>query len=74
MGLDIRLPIGMMFSLLGVLLCGYGFFTKANADMYQHSLNININMVWGVVLVVFGLFMLISANIAKKAAGDGKAK
>lgn len=60
MGLDIRLPIGMMFSLLGALLAIYGCVTNSDA-MYQASLGININLVWGGVLFVFGVVMLAFA-------------
>lgn len=58
MGLDLRLPIGLMFSLLGALLMGYGFFTGSDKQMYQSSLGININLIWGAVLFVFGAIML----------------
>ncbi len=61
MGLDIRWPIGLMFSLLGAMLVVYGVATGTNADMYQHSLGINVNLRWGVVLLVFGAWMLILA-------------
>jgi uncharacterized membrane protein HdeD (DUF308 family) len=57
MGLDIRWPIGLMFALIGVLLTGYGA-VKASDSM---SLDININLIWGVVLLVFGVFMLFGA-------------
>jgi hypothetical protein len=57
MGLDIRLPIGMMFTALGALLGIYGFATNSD-PMYQASLGININVVWGGVLFVFGAVML----------------
>ncbi len=57
MGLDIRLPIGMMFSLLGALLGAYGAATGSD-DMYQASLGININLAWGGVLFAFGAVML----------------
>lgn len=60
MGLDIRLPIGMMFTLLGLLLAGYGAVTNSDA-MYQASLGLNINLVWGGVLFVFGAIMLALA-------------
>lgn len=60
MGLDIRLPIGMMFTLLGVLLAGYGAATNSD-DMYKASLGTNINLVWGGVLFVFGAIMLALA-------------
>ncbi len=57
MGLDIRLPIGMMFSILGALLVAYGLATGSD-PMYQASLGININLIWGGVLFVFGAVML----------------
>ncbi len=58
MGLDIRLPIGMMFSLLGVLLTIYGFATGSDSAMYQRSLDLNVNLWWGLVLLIFGAIML----------------
>jgi hypothetical protein len=61
MGLDIRWPIGLMFTLLGVMLLIFGFATNSNAEMYEHSLKININVYWGIVLLVFGAAMLIPA-------------
>ena len=57
MGLDIRTPIGLMFAVLGALLVGYGLLT-AGSDVYQRSLGLNVNLVWGAVLLVFGLGML----------------
>ena len=61
MGLDIRWPIGLMFSLIGVLLTGYGAMTSSDAELYKRSLDININLCWGLVLLVFGVIMLILA-------------
>jgi putative Mn2+ efflux pump MntP len=68
MGLDIRLPIGLMFSLVGLLMTIYGFATRADAEMYKRSLDININLIWGLILLVFGAFMLVMA-LRKKADG-----
>ena len=62
MGLDIRLPIGLMFSLLGVLLIVTGLVNGADV----RSLNININLIWGVVLLVFGALMLLGATRSRK--------
>jgi hypothetical protein len=62
MGLDIRWPIGLMFSLIGVLLVITGAATGADAQ----SLNININLWWGVVLLVFGALMLVGAVRGRK--------
>ena len=61
MGLDIRWPIGIMFSLLGILLVAFGAATSSDVEMYRHSLGININLIWGVVLLVFGAAMLLGA-------------
>ena len=71
MGLDLRLPIGIYFSLLGVMLGVYGIITHSDTEMYKHSLGININISWGVVLLIFGLAMLIPSLIdRKKNAGN----
>jgi hypothetical protein len=56
-GLDIRLPIGVMFSVLGVLLAGFGAF--GDQAIYARSLGVNINLYWGVVMLVFGVLMLV---------------
>lgn len=61
MGLDIRWPIGLMFTLIGVLLTGYGAFNRAASLTKIDGLEININLKWGVVLLVFGVFMLLGA-------------
>ena len=56
MRLDIRLPIGMIFNIFGILLIVFGVFS--NPSLYAQSLGININLAWGVVLLVFGVVML----------------
>jgi hypothetical protein len=56
MGLDIRLPIGFLFSVFGVLLIAYGVLS--DPAIYQRSLGININLEWGIVMLVFGAIML----------------
>lgn len=66
MGLDIRLPIGMMFTLLGLMLGINGLLTRSDTAMYERSLGINVNLIWGGVLLVFGLMMLIAFFSAKK--------
>jgi hypothetical protein len=57
MGLDIRWPIGLIFTLIGVLQVGFGVF-KADESM---SLGINVNLWWGLSLLAFGLLMLAFA-------------
>jgi len=57
MQLDVRTPIGLLFTLLGVLLVGYGWLTSGS-EMYARSLGLNVNLGWGLVLFAFGLSML----------------
>jgi hypothetical protein len=74
MSLDIRIPIGLMFSIIGVILVVFGLVSDPR--IYQvHSLNINVNLGWGCVLLAFGLFMLMLAYLAgqqPKDRGDPK--
>ncbi len=64
MGLDIRWPIGLMFTLIGALLVGYGLCDSA-ASVSQ---GLNINLIWGAVLLAFGLLMLVGALRGRKDA------
>lgn len=59
MGFDIRLPIGMMFSVFGVLVAGYGAATRGDEMYARHSLGININLWWGIAMLLFGAGMLL---------------
>jgi len=62
MGLDIRWPIGLMFTLIGVLLTIFGAVKKSAST----SLDININLIWGIVLLIFGILMLWGAIRGRK--------
>ena len=64
MQLDVRFPIGLMFTALGLLLAGYGAATLG--DSGTAPTGIAINLVWGVVLLVFGLTMLALARRARR--------
>ena len=69
MNFDLRLPIGIMFSLFGAILTIFGLATNGS-DIYKiHSLGININLGWGLVLLAFGLFMLFLALRGGKKPG-----
>jgi hypothetical protein len=57
MGLDIRTPIGLIFSVFGVILTIYGLLS--DRAIYVRSLGININLVWGLTLLAFGTGMLV---------------
>ncbi len=61
--LDLRYPMGLMFALVGAMLAIYGFFTR-NDIIYNHSLGLNVNLYWGLVLLGFGLVVLVLAFFA----------
>jgi hypothetical protein len=61
MGLDIRWPIGLLFSLVGAMMVVWGFMTNSDTELYKRSLGINVNLYWGLVLLVFGGSMLMLA-------------
>jgi len=69
MGLDIRTPIGAMFTILGAILSVYGFLTSGDAELYRHSLGLNVNLWWGLVLLLFGVVMLLLGRNGKAAVG-----
>ncbi len=63
MGLDIRTPIGLMFTLIGGLLAIYGLVS--DPALYARSLGLNVNLYWGAFLALFGLVMLALGRSAK---------
>jgi membrane-bound ClpP family serine protease len=72
---DIRLPIGALFLLLGVVLTVYGIATRSSTSIYVRSENIVINLWWGLVMLVFGAIMFYFGRRAKarplhSAAGE----
>ena len=64
MNLDVRWPIGGMFAMFGAILVAYG--VMSDKTIYARSLGINVNLWWGVVLLVFGLVMLAFAYRATR--------
>jgi hypothetical protein len=69
-GLDIRLPIGGLFTVLGLLLAGYGVATNGDAARYERSLSVNVNLWWGLVMLVFGALLLL---LARRSSRDASA-
>lgn len=56
MSFDIRLPIGLLFLALGLILVAFGFVSDP-AIYRDHSLGVNINLAWGAVMAAFGALM-----------------
>lgn len=81
MSLDLRIPMGLMFTLTGLILTVFGFATRNDAALYAKSLGINANLWWGLVLFVFGLTMFLLGRAGQKrlaseppAPEDGEAR
>jgi solute:Na+ symporter, SSS family len=58
MKMDMRIPMGMFFTLAGTILTAFGLSTRGNVGLYIKSLNIDVNLWWGVVLLAFGVVVL----------------
>ena len=64
MNFDLRLPLGLLFTIFGLMLVIYGFIGDPAA--YARSLGINVDLGWGAVLLAFGVVMLGLALRARK--------
>lgn len=58
MGLDIRIPLGLIFLITGGMMTIFGLFTR-HSDIYEKSMGINMNLGWGAVMFLFGLVMFL---------------
>ena len=65
-GMDLRYPIALLFVVLGAILTVFGFMTGGDTAMYERSAGININLAWGVVMIVFGAVMYGLAALARR--------
>ncbi len=68
MKLDIRLPLGLLFLVFGVVLGAFGLV--GNKGIYDRSLGINVNLWWGLVMLVFGLVMVVMGRRGERKASS----
>jgi hypothetical protein len=62
--LDLRVPSGWFFTLLGVILLGMGVFAP---DTRAALSDANVNLYSGVGMLLFGLFLLLMAYRAPRS-------
>jgi hypothetical protein len=67
MNLDLRIPMGLMFTLVGLILTVFGMSTSGSA-IYARSLGINANLDWGLVLLAFGGAMYVLGRRGQRKA------
>jgi hypothetical protein len=70
-GMDIRVPMGLMFAIIGAVIAVYGMITNGQPMYETHSLGVNINLWWGLFMFLFGAVMLLLAYVARDKGGDG---
>lgn len=70
MKFDLRIPMGLMFTFLGVILATWGIKTNDNVALYARSLGMNINLWWGLILIAFGVTIYIISQRAKRALDE----
>ena len=63
--LDIKIPIGLMFFVFGVIITIYGFMTRNDAELYQKSFSHNVNLWMGGLMLIFGAVMLLLVRRGK---------
>ena len=69
MNFDLRLPLGLIFSLFGAMLVIHG--ALSDRAEYARALGLNVDLGWGAVVFAFGLAMLFLAFRARrKPEGD----
>jgi hypothetical protein len=66
MNFDLRTPLGLIFTLFGLMLTGYGLIS--DPSIYARSLGLNLNLYWGLVVLAFGLWMGTLALLARRKA------
>jgi hypothetical protein len=67
MGLDIRVPVGLLFAVLGGLLTAYGL--AGDRAIYRRSLDVNVNLWWGLVMLAFGVLMALAGRRRARQGG-----
>ena len=64
--MDIRIPIGLLFVILGFILFAFGLYSINDAELYARSLGRNINLWTGAGMLAFGGLMLLFSLKKKK--------
>lgn len=70
MQVDARIAVGMFFTLTGTILAAFGFSTRDRTDVYMKSLGVDVNLWWGVALLVFGIAMLAFGRRGQTKTGN----
>lgn len=74
--LDVRIPIGALFTVIGLMLMGWGiaFPAVTHVPTPKEAYDINLNFIWGTVILVFGACMSFFAWRGRRARSETKSK
>lgn len=64
--LDLKLPIGWLLSIYGLGLGVYGLVT--GKEIYEKSLGVNVNLIWGILMLAVGAGFLLTAFLKRGKA------
>jgi hypothetical protein len=67
MTIDIRMPLGVLFLVIGALLAGYGACYDPPTHHGQHPV-LNIDLWWGLTMAAFGAVNVLIAWFARGAS------
>lgn len=62
--IDLRFPVGGLLAVNGAILAVFGYATRDSATLYAQSGNLNINLLWGLVMLAAGMLFLVLALLA----------
>jgi hypothetical protein len=68
--LDLKAPLGGLLTFYGLLLLAFGLFSKR--EIYQKSLGVNINLIWGILVLVVGGLLLLAALAKTRRGGTAE--
>jgi uncharacterized membrane protein HdeD (DUF308 family) len=69
--IDLRLPIGIFFILVGIIMIVYAVISPAYVPHIKE--HINIDLYWGILLLIFGIPMTFFGWAAERKAKNAPA-
>ena len=64
MSVDLRLPLGLLFTGLGIIMLAFGL--NSDPAIYQRSLGVNVNLWWGSAQLLFGIVTALAGYAAMR--------
>jgi membrane-bound ClpP family serine protease len=70
--LDLRIPLGGLLVFYGVVLVLYGLLS--NPSEYAKSFGLNVNLIWGGVVLLVGALLIVVALVKGRNRRGGSAQ